>query len=124
VFEREKLLHHGFDDAFVSGEDIEMRWRLERAGLEIGVSRRVMVRHRFAGDDFAFAKDQFLMDGAGLGLMIRKHGWHAARLALLPVAAAARGAGVSMGQREPKWIRYFAAYCWYNYVGMWRGWSS
>ena len=40
----------------------------------------------FAGDDFAFAKDQFLMDGAGLGLMVRRNGVHGLRLALLPAA--------------------------------------
>ena len=48
------------------------------AGLRIGVSRSVMVEHRFAGDDFAFAMDQFAMDGFGLGRMIRKHGWRGA----------------------------------------------
>jgi glycosyltransferase involved in cell wall biosynthesis len=116
--EREVVLEHGFDPSFRSGEDIELRWRLQSAGLRIGVSRTVLVGHRFAGDDFAFAKDQFLMDGAGLGLMVRKHGWKGLRLAALPLAAAGRGALLSVARGQPKWLAYFAAYCWFNYVGM------
>lgn len=118
VADREVILEHGFDDAFRSGEDIELRWRLASAGLKTGVSRAVLVEHRFAGDDFEFAKDQFLMDGTGLGLMIRKHGWRGARLAGLPLAAAARGAALSVVGGEPRWIGYYGAYCWYNYVAM------
>jgi glycosyltransferase involved in cell wall biosynthesis len=30
IFEREALLQHGFDERFLSGEDIELRWRLEQ----------------------------------------------------------------------------------------------
>ena len=52
-----------------------------------------LVEHRFAGDDFTFAKDQFLMDGAGLGRMVRTRRWRGAALALLPAAAAVRGSG-------------------------------
>ncbi len=118
VLERDVLLRHAFDETFVSGEDIEMRWRLAAEGLRTGVSRTVLVQHRFAGDDFVFAKDQFLMDGTGLGLMMRKHGAGATRLALLPLLAAARGTMLSAVRGEPRWIRYYAAYCWYNYVGM------
>ena len=118
VVRRDVLLAHGFDNRFRSGEDIELRWRLASAGLRIGVSRDVLVHHRFAGDDFAFAKDQFLMDGTGLGLMVRKHGAAGARLTVLPLAAAARGAALSLVRREPRWVGYYAAYCWYNYAGM------
>src|SRR3954454_574691 len=32
IFERDVLLAHGFDAVFVSGEDIELRWRLRAAG--------------------------------------------------------------------------------------------
>jgi glycosyltransferase involved in cell wall biosynthesis len=123
VIERDLLLDHGFDEAFPSGEDIELRWRLAEAGLKIGVSRRVLVEHRFADDDFAFAKDQFLMDGTGLGLMMRKHGRGASRLALLPLLAAARGIALSVVRGEPRWIGYYVAYCWYNYLGVRRSWS-
>lgn len=121
VIERDLLLRTGFDPRFESGEDIELRWRLESQGLKVGVSRSALVAHHFAGDDFAFAKDQFLMDGTGLGLMVRKHGWRGSRLFALPVAAAARGMALSVRDRQPQWARYFAAYCWFNYVGMRRG---
>ncbi len=121
VAERATLLEYGFDGVFESGEDIELRWRLRSAGLRTGVSRSALVEHRFAGDDFTFAKDQFLMDGTGLGLMIRKHGWRGLRLAALPLVAAARGSLLATSRGEPRWTRYFAAYCWFNYVGMARG---
>ena len=121
LFERDQMLATGFDDRFRSGEDIELRWRLRQAGLSAAVSRSVIVEHRFAGDDFAFALDQFLMDGAGLGRMIRKHGWRGARLAALPAAAAVRGVLLTLIRRQPRWVPYYAAFCWYNYVGMARG---
>ena len=123
IFERDRLLEMGFDDRFTSGEDIELRWRLERAGLKLGVSREVLVEHRFGGDDFAFAKDQFLMDGTGLGLMLRKHGVRGVRLAALPAGAAVRGATLAVLRGQPEWLRYFAAFGWFNYVGMKRGLS-
>jgi glycosyltransferase involved in cell wall biosynthesis len=119
--DRNEISRIGFDDAFRSGEDIELRWRMRDAGLRIGVSRSVLVEHRFAGDDFAFAMDQFAMDGFGLGRMIRKHGWRGARLALLPAAAAARGVAVSLVHRQPAWIPYFTVFAAANYSGMVRG---
>jgi hypothetical protein len=121
VVERRLLLDYGFDQAFKSGEDIELRWRMASSGQKVGVSDSVMVEHRFAGDDFRFAMDQFLMDGRGLGLMIRKHHWTGLRLAVLPAAAAARGAVLSLLGREPRWIPYYVAYCAINYVGMVQG---
>jgi hypothetical protein len=121
VFDREQLLAIGFDDEFRSGEDIELRWRLRSLGRPAGVSQTVVVQHRFAGDDFAFAKDQFLMDGAGLGLMVRRSGLSGLRLALLPAAAAARGMVLSSVRGDSRWIRYYGAFAWWNYVGMARG---
>jgi glycosyltransferase involved in cell wall biosynthesis len=121
VFHRDQLLAIGFDDDFRSGEDIELRWRLRSLGRPAGVSQTVVVQHRFAGDDFAFAKDQFLMDGAGLGLMVRRSGLRGLRLALLPAAAAARGMVLSSVRGESRWIRYYGALAWWNYVGMARG---
>jgi glycosyltransferase involved in cell wall biosynthesis len=121
VFARDELLAIGFDDDFRSGEDIELRWRLRSLGRPTGVSRSVVVQHRFAGDDFAFAKDQFLMDGTGLGLMVRRSGVRGLRLALLPAAAAARGMVLSVARGEGRWIRYYGAFAWWNYVGMARG---
>jgi len=119
--DREDIRRLGFDDAFRSGEDIELRWRMRDAGLQIGVSRSVMVEHRFAGDDFAFAMDQFSMDGFGLGRMMRKHRWRGLRLAALPAAAAARGVALSIVHRQPAWIPYFTVFAVANYTGMVRG---
>jgi glycosyltransferase involved in cell wall biosynthesis len=121
LFERDELLRIGFDDDFTSGEDIELRWRLRQAGHPAAVSERVTVEHRFAGDDFAFALDQFLMDGTGLGRMVRKHGLGGARLLALPLAAALRGSALSAARGRPDWIPYYAAFCWFNYVGIARG---
>lgn len=119
VFDRAALLEHGFDDDFRSGEDIELRWRLQQAGLRIGVSARTVVVHRF-DDGFAFARDQWLMDGGGLGRMAAKHGWRAKLLLGLPLAAAVRGIGLSIARREPRWIPYYLSFLAFNYVGLFR----
>ncbi len=121
VFARDDLLTIGFDDHFESGEDIDIRWRLRDDGRKIGVSERTVVEHRFAGDDFAFAKSQFLMDGSGLGRMVRTRRWRGVGLALLPAAAAVRGVAVALATRQPRWVRYFAAFFVWNYVGLVRG---
>ena len=115
---RQTLLQYGFDPRFLSGEDIELRWRLQRAGAHIGVSSRTVVEHRFAGDDFAFARDQFLADGRGLARLIRKRRLQAARLIGLPLAACGRGVALSLIRGEPKWIPYYLSYMVGNYVGM------
>lgn len=117
IFERDVLLEHGFDEAFLSGEDIELRWRLQQSGARIGVSQRTEVIHRF-GDGFEFAKAQWLADGHGLGRMIGKHRWRAALLLGLPLAAGARGTALSIVRRQPRWIPYYACYTVFNYVGM------
>jgi glycosyltransferase involved in cell wall biosynthesis len=117
IFERETLLRYGFDDRFLSGEDWELRWRLERAGAKVGVSRQTVVDHRF-GDDFAFAQGQWLADGHGLARLIDKQGWHAAHLVGLPLAASARGIGLSLIGRQPRWVPYYLCYGAFNYLGM------
>jgi glycosyltransferase involved in cell wall biosynthesis len=101
IFERDALLRHGFDQRFLSGEDIELRWRLEHSGAKVGVSRR-----------------QFLADGHGLGRMVAKHGWRGSWLLALPVAAGLRGIVLSLVRAGPRWIPYYAFYALYNYVGM------
>lgn len=118
VFRRDLLLEHGFDAQFVSGEDIELRWRLRAAGARLGVSTRTTVQHRFAGDDFAFARDQFLMDGRGLGRMVRQQRWRGAGLALLPAAAAVRGIALCVRRGKPHFIPYYLCFALYNYLGM------
>ncbi|MEO5574738.1 MAG: glycosyltransferase [Gaiellaceae bacterium] len=117
IFERDTLLEHGFDEEFLSGEDIELRWRLQRAGARLGVSRRTSVVHRF-GDTFEFAKGQWLADGHGFGRMIGKHRWRAAPLLALPLAAALRGTVLSAARRQPQWGPYYLCFAVFNYVGM------
>ncbi len=117
AFDREALLEYGFDPRFLSGEDIEMRWRLEQAGARIGVSERTVVTHRF-GDSWEFAKGQWLADGRGLARMISKHRWRAARLLLLPILAAIRGIGLSLVRLQPQWVPYYLCYLVFNYAGM------
>jgi len=109
IFLRSALLEHGLDHSFVTGEDIEIRMRLERARARTGVSRSVVVAHRF-GDTFTFAMGQFLADGAGLARTARKHGWKATPLLGLPMAAAIRGAVLSLLHREPQWIPYYVTF--------------
>jgi glycosyltransferase involved in cell wall biosynthesis len=117
LFERESFLQFGLDPTFMSGEDIELRWRLERAGLRIGVSTQTVVEHRF-GDTFAFARGQFLADGGGLARMVAKHGLRATPLLGLPFAAAARGVGLSLVRRQPQWVPYYATFAAMNWYAM------
>jgi glycosyltransferase involved in cell wall biosynthesis len=117
IFERETLLEHGFDERFRSGEDWELRWRLERAGAKLGVSRRTVVTHRF-GDSFSFARGQWLADGRGLARLIRKQGWRAGHLVGLPLAATIRGILLSLVRVQPRWIPYYLCYGAFNYVAM------
>lgn len=121
IFERDQLLEIGFNDQFPSGEDIEMRWRLQRDGAKTGVSRRTVVTHRFVDDSFDFARDQFTADGEGLGRMIGKYGISGVRLAFLPLLAGIRGVAVSISHRQVRWVRYYGVYMAYNYLAMWRG---
>jgi cellulose synthase/poly-beta-1,6-N-acetylglucosamine synthase-like glycosyltransferase len=117
IFEREQLLAYGLDASFESGEDIDLRWRLQQAGAKLGVSRETIVEHRF-DDTWEFAKGQWLMDGHGLGRMTGVHGARSLMLLALPLAAAVRGSGLSLLRLQPRWLPYYACYCIYNYVGM------
>jgi glycosyltransferase involved in cell wall biosynthesis len=124
IFERETLLAVGFDQNFVSGEDIELRWRLAQDGRRIGVSSSTVVTHRFGDDTFAFARDQFAMDGRGLAEMVRKHGWRGARLLALPAAAAVRGIGLSLVRLRPQWVPYYVCFGAANYAAMIRSFAA
>ena len=117
IFERDVLLRHGFDDRFKSGEDIDMRWRLQAAGAKLGVSRNTIVEHRF-GDTWEFARAQWLADGHGLSRMVAAHGLRAKLLLGLPFAGCIRGTALSLVRRQPQWIPYYLCYAAYNYVGM------
>jgi O-antigen/teichoic acid export membrane protein len=118
IFEREALLRIGFDHRFASGEDIELRWRLQHEGACVGVSERTVVTHRFGDDSFSFARMQFDMDGRGLGKMICKHGWRGAPLLALPAAAAVRGIMLSLARLRPQWIPYYVCFALFNYLAM------
>ncbi|MDQ3690411.1 MAG: glycosyltransferase [Chloroflexota bacterium] len=119
VIRRDSFLSHGLDVSFASGEDIEMRFRMERSGEHIGVSDRTIVPHRF-GDTFEFARGQFLADGAGLARMAVKHGWRAAPLLALPAAAAVRGTILSLVRGRPQWVPYYATFLALNWFAMGR----
>ena len=117
IFERKTLLEHGFDARFLSGEDIDLRWRLKRAGAKIGVSTRTIVEHRF-DDTFAFALGQWLADGKGLARMLDGHGQKSKVLLGLPLAAGLRGIAVSLLRLQPRWIPYFGMFMVFNYVAI------
>lgn len=117
IFHRQVLLDHPFDERFRSGEDIELRWRLQRANLNLGVSEQTIVRHRY-GDTFEFAKDQWLQDGKGLGRMFAKYGWPTAKLLAIPLAGCVRGILISLIRLRPNWIPYYLFYMVYNYIAM------
>lgn len=119
LFRRDAFLHYGMDSAFTSGEDIELRYRLEKAGARIGMSDRVVVRHRF-GRGFQFALGQWLADGAGLGRVVRKYGWPASPTLVIPAGGAVLGVGRSL-LRHPQFVPYYGLYGVFNYVGIARG---
>lgn len=119
IFERDVLLEHGFDSRFASGEDIELRWRLQASGAKVGVSRRTVVTHRFEGG-FAFARGQWRADGKGLARMVEKHPRRGLLLLALPLAGGGRGIVLSIVRGEPQWVPYYLCYTGFNYVAMCR----
>ena len=116
LMRRKVLLSVAFDDTFRSGEDIELRIRLEDAGYRLGVSTTTAVRHRFM-DTFGAARDQWLQDGAGLARTVRKHPGRAGWLVLLPLLATIRGVGLSL-LHAPRFLAYWACFLVYNYRSM------
>jgi glycosyltransferase involved in cell wall biosynthesis len=117
IFRRESLLAYGFDERFASGEDIELRWRLRQGGERLGVSRQTIVYHRF-DDSFACARGQFEADGEGLARMVLKYRLRAVPLLAIPAAGAARGVGLSLVRRKPRWAPYYVCYAAMNYAAM------
>jgi glycosyltransferase involved in cell wall biosynthesis len=117
---RDVLLANPLDGNLRSGEDIDLRIRLMSAGFPVGVSETMIGQHRFGGG-FAFAGDQWLADGAGLGRMVRKHGRAAlVNAMIIPFAAAALGLLRGARQALRTWP-YFVGFAVGNYVGLWRG---
>jgi glycosyltransferase involved in cell wall biosynthesis len=117
VFERTTLLEHGFDESFLSGEDVDLRWRLQRAGKKIGVSRETIVEHRF-GSGWSFALGQWLADGRAGARMMTSHGLRSVGFLALPFMAGVRGVALSVARLQPQWIPYYVCYCVFNYVGI------
>lgn len=117
VFRRADLLAHGFNEQFLSGEDMDLRWRLERAGARVGVSRETIVTHVFE-DSFEFARAQWLADGHGFGRMLTTYRWRAAWLLAVPLAACIRGVSLSLARMQARWIPYYLCFMLFNYVGM------
>jgi glycosyltransferase involved in cell wall biosynthesis/O-antigen/teichoic acid export membrane protein len=116
LIRRDVLLSVGFDNSFVSGEDVELRIRLEKAGYRLGVSCTTVVRHRFS-DSFASARDQWEQDGAGMARTIRKHPARAGWMVLLPLLATVRGVGLSL-VKAPRFLPYWAGFLLFNYRSM------
>jgi hypothetical protein len=116
---RDLLLAHPLDGALSSGEDIDLRIRLAKAGFRVGVSETMVCGHRFA-TGFKFARRQWTADGAGLGRMVRKHGRTAIVSAMMPFGAAALGILRGIGESLRPWP-YFAGFAVGNYAGMWCG---
>lgn len=116
LMRRDVLLSVGFDDEFRSGEDVELRIRLEQAGYRLGVSESVVVRHRF-DDTFDYARDQWLQDGAGMARTVRKHPGRAGWMAMLPLLATVRGVGLSLF-KAPRFLPYWMGFFLYNYRAM------
>jgi hypothetical protein len=116
---RDILLAHPLDAQLRSGEDVDLRIRLTRAGFRVGVSGAMIGQHRFA-NGFTFARNQWIADGAGLGRMVRKHGSAALVNAMIPFGAAALGIVRGMRDTLRPWP-YFAGFAIGNYIGLWRG---
>lgn len=116
---RDVLLAHPLDAQLRSGEDVDLRIRLTRAGFPIGVSEAMIGQHRF-GDGFSFARNQWIADGAGLGRIVRKHGSAALLNAMIPFGAAVLGIARGMRDTLRPWP-YFAGFAIGNYIGLWRG---
>jgi len=116
LIRRDLLLSMGFDDSFISGEDVELRIRLEKAGYRLGVSSTTLVRHRFS-DSFAAARDQWEQDGAGMARTIRKHPARAGWMVVLPLLATLRGVGMSL-VRAPRLLPYWSGFLLFNYRSM------
>lgn len=119
LFEREFFLQNDLDPAFKTGEDIELRHRLQNAGKKVMVSKKVTVTHRF-DRGWEFALNQWLMDGAGLGRMIRKFGPKEMGLLFMPAGGMILGVSRSL-PRGGRYVPYYLLYMVFNYVGIFRG---
>ncbi len=116
ILRLDTLRAHPFDVRLASGEDIDLRLRLERAGVPIGVAEQVQVRHRY-GRGWHTAVGQWTADGAGLGRLVRKDGLAAVHWAMLPLGAAALGTARSIRDGFDT-LPYYAGHAAGNVVGL------
>lgn len=119
---RSLMVDHPFDVRLRSGEDVDLRLRLEAAGVPVGVTADVVTMHRYAAG-LAVARGQWSDDGAGLGRLVRAHGRSAVVAAALPFPAALWGAARGFWYRLAPWP-YFVGFAFGNAVGLVRGLSD
>jgi len=112
---------HQFDARLTSGEDVDLRLRLEAAGEPVAVSEQTVVIHRFA-PGYDAAKAQWRADGAGLGRLVRKLGRPGLRQLAVPFAATAYWLGRTL--TEPRRIPYFVGFGAGNWLGAFDGLSD
>ena len=101
LFIREMFLHYGMDSAFASGEDIEFRYRLEKAGARIGLSQKVVLQTSIRRRLPLRARPVAGRTAQGLGRVVRKFGWPASRTLLIPAGGAVLGIGRSLLRQSP-----------------------
>jgi glycosyltransferase involved in cell wall biosynthesis len=118
ILKRSVAEAHPFDPSLASGEDADLRLRLETAEVPVGVSEDLVARHRFA-PGYDAAREQFAADGAGLGRLVRKHGRPALRWLAIPFLAGAYWIGHSL--RAPRRLAYFASFVAGNWRSAFRG---
>ena len=118
LFRASVFRKHPFDAQLASGEDVDLRMRLDAARVPVAVSERTIVAHRFA-PGFASARQQWRADGAGLGRLVRKVGWPGLRQLAVPFAAAGYWLARTLGQ--PARIPYFIGFAIGNWLGAFEG---
>ena len=117
-----RCCEHDFDERFTSGEDIDLRWRLRRAGARIGVSQARRSSSTASTTTSPSRGASGWPTAQGLGRMVARprrcaHGL----LVGLPLAACVRGDRPQRSpRRQPRWIPYFVCFAAGNYVGMLR----
>lgn len=120
LIRRDLLLAHGLDETFRTGEDIELRIRLQSAGARLGVSTTVHAGHRYA-PGLATARDQWSQDGAGLARTASKHPARAVPVTVMPLLATIRGAGLA-AVTAPRYLPYWVGFLLGNYRAMLACW--
>lgn len=113
----------GFDESFgAAGDDLDLCWRLQLAGYELGFAPDAVVDYRLREDDRTAARQRVLRGIAEAHLYAkhRRHGMprRASRVALRTLLSLVRHSPAVLGDRttRAKWT-YEAATRWGNLVG-------